>query len=78
MVNEIIKELIRAEIENDPFNRGYAGKTNQEIADLLNTPFEVEIVTKEFHVAPISRILEKTAEAPNHVEAIDVDAALES
>jgi len=78
MVSEVIKDLIKAEIENDPYGRGYAGKTSAEIAALLNSPFEVEIISKEFHVAPITRILEQVSNAPNKVEAIDVDAALES
>lgn len=35
----IIKALLKAEIEGDPAARGYAGKTNAQIAQLLNDPY---------------------------------------
>ncbi len=34
-----IGKALKAEIDNDPEARGYAGKTDQEIADLMNGPF---------------------------------------
>lgn len=35
----IIKIILKNEIQNDPAARGYAGKTNAEIAALLNDPY---------------------------------------
>lgn len=36
-IADVIKKLVRAEIENDPAFVGYAGKNNEEIARLLCT-----------------------------------------
>jgi hypothetical protein len=51
----IAHALIKAEIESDPYGRGYAGKTPQEQADLINAPFIFEAspaVTR--HGQPVS------------------------
>lgn len=39
----IIKALLKAEIEGDPAARGYAGKTNAQIAQLLNEPYTTAV-----------------------------------
>jgi hypothetical protein len=36
---EYIKAILASEITNDPESLGYAGKSDQEVADLLNAPY---------------------------------------
>ncbi len=35
---------VKEEIQNDPAEQGYAGKNNQEIADLMNSPYSISHV----------------------------------
>jgi hypothetical protein len=69
-----LKLLVKAEIQNDPDNRGYAGKTNAEIMAILNAPYTVQQTVDVFKVAPINRIFEQIAHAPNAIDEADVQA----
>lgn len=48
--------LIKAEIDADPLTRGYAGMTNQQVADDLNTAYrsvDVDSITPELLISNI-------------------------
>src|SRR5262245_9157613 len=75
--NEALRK-IKAEILNDPQNIGYAGKTDQQVADLLNAPQVVDVVQQQIKPAPINRVLSGVANEPNICDAADVAAARSS
>lgn len=52
-----IYQAIKEEITNDPLNVGYAGKTDSEIAILLNEPTKRTRVEPFEETPPIARIL---------------------
>lgn len=70
-----VLEKIKDEIQNDPENRGYASKTDEEIKELLNNPYEVDVVIKEKKTARINIILLRIAETPNVVTLVDLTDA---
>ena len=67
--------IIKAEITNDPENRGYAGKTNAQIALLLNEPYTVDTIVKVQRAARINVILNQIADTANIVADTDVTDA---
>lgn len=66
-LNKTIKEIIKKEIKNDPTNRGYAGKTPAEIANLLNVNYK--IIREENYLPRIFEILIGVPFAPNIITA---------
>lgn len=72
-----INRRIKEEIEKDPEGIGYAGKTDEEIQILLNTPVLKTRVVEEQSAPPISRILSGLESAPNIVASTDVASAKE-
>lgn len=48
--------VLKDEIQNDPVKRGYAGKSSQEIADLLNS--EYETTTEETTTVPLAEAIQ--------------------
>lgn len=71
-------EAIKTEVENDPKEMGYAGKSAAEIADLLNQSFtEKESPLDTYPPAPrISMIFVGIPFAPNAVDEALVERAL--
>lgn len=68
---EVMKK-IKEEIANDPYNVGYAGKTDAEITALLNNPVLRQKTVEYFDQAPISRIFNGIADLPNIIDPTDV------
>lgn len=66
---------IKAEIANDPRGVGYAGKTDAQIAVLLNNPVVKQVQVQVQEQAPISRILTGIAFEPNIIDTADVTTA---
>jgi hypothetical protein len=71
-LSNLVKEKIKEEIINDPVGRGYAGKTDDEVMQLLNEPYEVDVVVIEQRPARINQILLGIADTPNVITADDV------
>ena len=71
-LKDTILQKIKEEITNDSENMGYAGKTVQQILDLLNNPVYKQRVVIDTETAPIARILSGVANAPNIVVLQDV------
>lgn len=63
---------IKEEISNDPFNIGYAGKSDKEIQELLNNPVVKDRVVQDVTQSPMNRILSGLSSAPNIVSEQDV------
>ena len=59
---------IKEEISNDPFQIGYAGKTDKETADILNAPYAKMMSADVLFTPPINRILAGLEFAPNAVD----------
>ena len=74
-IMDIIAQKIKEEIVKDPENVGYAGKTDDEITIMLNSPVKRVVITEVQEQPPINRILSGIPETPNVVEAKDVIAA---
>jgi|WetSurMetagenome_2_1015567.scaffolds.fasta_scaffold585504_2 hypothetical protein len=74
LMDEIYKR-IKEEIANDPEGIGYAGKSDDEIMDLLNKRPEKERIVIDYGTVPINRILAGIESAPNMVDAKDVTEA---
>ena len=70
----ILNEKIKEEIDSDPENRGYAGKTNEEIVELLNNPYFItETTVQQIQKPPrIAIILSGIADLPNAISIEDV------
>lgn len=71
-VQDEIMKRIKEEINNDPYNLGYAGKTDEEIKDILNSPMIIQRLVQEQHESPMNRIMRALAEAPNTVSTKEV------
>ena len=83
--------LLADEIGTDPEGRGYADKTDEEIAALVNSPYSVEVVIgmdtetdpdnpreikrREFRKARLAIVWEQVPYLPNSVSADDVREA---
>lgn len=74
-VTDEILMRIKLEITNDPEGVGYAGKTDDEIMVLLNSPQIKQRVVDETLPSPMNRILNGLAKAPNVIESKDIAAA---
>lgn len=71
-----IKTAVKKEITEDPENRGYAGKSAEEIATLINDP----ICAEDGSITSLARtsiILAGIPYAPNALTAEDITKALE-
>jgi len=73
-----INQAIQDEILNDPQGIGYAGKSDDEIAALLNAPQVVARTVYDTYPSPMNRILNGLAGAPNAVAVDDVSAVTQS
>lgn len=71
-LNDEVLIKIKEEITNDPFGVGYAGKTDDEIQDLLNKPVYKQRIVVDTETAPIARILAGIANLPNVIALQDV------
>jgi hypothetical protein len=71
-----LKEIIQAEIINDPGKRHYTGKTSEEIAELINNPYETELILKQQNIARINQCFLGIAYAPNAVTAEEIQEIL--
>ena len=74
-LKETIAQLIADEIANDPSGVGYAGKTEDEIAVLLNSGITRTVTNFVTEQPPISRILNGIGFAPNVCATTDVAEA---
>ena len=72
---DIVIQKIKEEISTDPLNIGYAGKSDEEITLLLNSPVKRIVTTEEQDQPPVNRILSGVAEAANQVTIDDVKSA---
>ncbi len=73
--DEILKRM-KLEITNDPDGVGYAGKTDDEVMQLLNNPVAKQRIVFDYLPAPINKILSGLKEAPNVVATSDVTSSL--
>lgn len=71
-----LKEIIQAEIVNDPSGRNYAGKTAEEIAEIINNPYETEVVIKQQNTSRVNQCFIGIAYAPNAVTAAEIQEVL--
>jgi hypothetical protein len=76
MLTSTLKEIIQAELSNDPSGRNYSGKSAEEIADILNSPYEVEIVIKQPQPSRINQCFVGIPYAPNVVTVEEVEEIL--
>ena len=74
-LSETVLLKIKEEIATDPENRGYAGKTDLEIMNLLNNPYTVNVIIQELRPARINKILSGISQTPNIVDSTDVNEA---
>lgn len=65
-----ILQIIAQEITNDPAALGYQGKSAQEIADLLNAPYDPNLPPR------INIIMVGVPFAPNTVDVEDINLAI--
>lgn len=73
-LSNIILTKIKEEIDTDPKGLGYSGKTDQEVADLMNSPYKIDIPAKEMKPARIHQIL--FGDGPNSIGAVKTDDIL--
>lgn len=66
---------IKEEIVKDPDKLGYDGKSDKDIATLLNSSVFKERVVVDAHPSPINRILRGVADGPNEVTETDIAQA---
>jgi hypothetical protein len=76
MLTNTLKEIIQVELTNDPSGRNYSGKSAEEIADILNSPYEVEITVKHLHPSRINQCFVGIPYAPNAVTVKEVEEIL--
>lgn len=74
-IQDTITAAIKAEIGNDPNNVGYSGKTDDQIALLLNNPVPRTTVVNYQDQAPINRILKGVQGVANIIQTTDVTNA---
>ena len=72
--DEIYKR-IKDEIEKDPQNIGYAGKTDDEIKILLNTSVVRQKIVEEVLQSPMNRIMAGLAHVANVITTTEVTDA---
>lgn len=66
-------QVIQDEISKDPMNRGYAGKTSQEVSDLLNSPYTIMIPQEQ--TARIAIIINQIPFTKNKAALNDITEA---
>lgn len=66
---------IKAEIANDPYGVGYAGKTDAQIAQLLSSNIIKQRVVEDYLPSPINMILAGMGSAPNTIDTAEVTQA---
>ena len=66
---------IKEEIEKDPEGLGYAGKTNVQIALILNSNIIKQRMVEDYYPSPINVILAGIGSSPNTVDATDIAQA---
>lgn len=71
-----LKEIIFAEIKNDPAGRNYSGKTAEEIAEIINSPYETEIVIKQNNTSRTNQCFLGIPYAPNAITTEDIQEVL--
>ena len=71
----IIEKAIKKEITEDPEGRGYVGKTDAEVADLLNISYLVPVTSFQEKPSRINQILLGVANTPNIVDETIVNNA---
>ena len=69
---EDLCQRIKEEIEKDPMKRGYAGKSEVEIAALMNEPFTTEEVVTIQHEPRVMTIVNALPGAANIIADTDV------
>ena len=69
LIDEIYKR-IKEEIEKDPAKMGYAGKSDQEIMDLINAPIITEQTITHTSPPRAYEIIRGIADAPNVVTSV--------
>jgi hypothetical protein len=74
-LTDLMLEKIKEEIDNDPEKLGYAGKKDQEIADLLNNNYFTQRIVIDEHPCRIHQILVGIADSPNIVTDAEVTLA---
>ena len=74
LTTDMLKK-IKEEILNDPEGRGYAGKTDTQIAALLSSGYFKDVIVQEAHPSPLNRILVGMSESPNIITATEVSQA---
>lgn len=70
-LQQLAGDLLKEEIQADPLAIGYAGKTDAQIADLLNTSIDPNT-----YGSRLNTIWRGLPYAPNQITAADVNAAL--
>lgn len=76
-LQDVISKLIKDEIEKDSSKIGYLGKTDEQIAVLLNGGITKTYTAYTTEQPPISRILNGVGFAPNICTKDDVAKAKE-
>jgi len=74
-LQDTIAKLIKEEIEKDPMEVGYKGKTDEEITIMLNSGVARSVTNYYTEQTPISRVLNGIGYAPNTCEVKDVISA---
>ncbi len=74
-VYDKILELIKIEIETDPTNRGYAGKKDEEIMELLTSSYTEQVISYVGRPSPLNRIMSGITGIGNLVSVKEVTDA---
>ena len=74
MIDDLINR-VKEEIDKDPEGVGYAGKTDAEIAALLNSNVVKIRQVEDIQTSPMNRILAGLGSAPNTVTDAEVAVA---
>ena len=74
-IKDDVLKKIKDEITLDPYGIGYAGKTDEEIVVLLNSPVQKQVVITEVYPSPMNRIMSGIEEVENIVTLEEVKDA---
>lgn len=69
--DEVMKRL-KQEIADDPAGMGYAGKTDTEIATLMNSDYQRQRTVTDSHPPRVTQVLAGIEGTPNIIEAVDI------
>jgi hypothetical protein len=67
--------VLQDEINTDPAGRGYAGKTDRQVATLLNETYDASVPVESRHFPRVAAVLAGLPYVPNAVTEADVVAA---